>query len=114
WDPASDPDQAEHRFERTLRFMVEADFLTQAEADAAEFPEVADPSSTNDLQGPNGHLLEMVRTELLANGFTEEQLDGGGMQITTTIDEDLQDAAIAAAQDLPEAAPQAPGVAASS
>ena len=105
WDPAVDPEQAEQRFERTLAYMVESGFITQAEAGAAEFPEVAEHNRTNAMAGPNGYLLEMVRTELIEAGFSEHEIDGGGLQITTTIDERLQEAAVEAAQNLPDDAP---------
>src|SRR5699024_9929188 len=47
WDPAADPAQAEHRFERTLNFMVETGSITQAQADDAEFPDVAEVNPIN-------------------------------------------------------------------
>ncbi|WP_424792262.1 transglycosylase domain-containing protein [Pseudactinotalea sp. Z1748] len=114
WDPDVNPDQAQGRFDRTLRYMADTGFITQEEADAAEYPEVAEPVRTNVYAGPNGHLLAMVRLELVAAEFTEAEIDGGGMQITTTIDQTMQDAAVESAQDLPEDAPEELRVALSS
>ena len=55
--------------------------------------------------GPNGYLLAMVRSELLANSsLTETDLDTGGLRITTTISRNAQSAAIQAMND-PEAFP---------
>ncbi len=105
WDPAVAPDQAQARWERTLAFMVESGDITQAEADSQEFPEVAEPVRTDTYGGPNGYLLTMIRDELIAAGFTEDEIDGGGLTITSTIDEDLQDDAVAAAESLPEDTP---------
>ena len=40
----------------------------------------------------------MVERELAANGFTEEQINGGGLKVVTTFDADAQDAAVDSAQ----------------
>ncbi|MDQ7992596.1 MAG: penicillin-binding transpeptidase domain-containing protein, partial [Propionicimonas sp.] len=60
-----------------------------------EFPEVKKDSA---MGGPKGFLLEMVKSELLANGFSEEQINGGGLRITTTFDAKAQAAAVKSAQ----------------
>ena len=42
--------------------------------------------------GPNGYLLQMVRSELESRkAFTKDELDTGGYQIVTTIDKSKQD-----------------------
>ncbi len=48
--------------------------------------------------GPKGFLLKMVERELGQAGFDSSQVSGGGLQVTTTFDEDAQDAAVEAAQ----------------
>ncbi|UFU06505.1 transglycosylase domain-containing protein [Ruania halotolerans] len=111
WDPAVAPDQAQVRWERTLEFMVENGNITQAEADEQEFPEVAEPDRTDTYGGPNGYLLTMVRDELIEAGFTEDEIDGGGLQITSTIDPDMQAEAVAASENLPEDTPESVRVA---
>lgn len=103
WDPAIDPDQAQQRWDRTLRFMVESGYITQAERDAMEYPTTIDPSQNNNLEGPNGYLLQMVRTELLNRAeLTDEEIDTGGFTVISTIDPALQEAAVQAAQDIPD------------
>lgn len=107
WDPAVDPEQAEARWNRTLDFMVDGGYLTQAERDQQVFPETVENEQSNSLGGPNGYLLDMVRTELLERGeLTQDQIDGGGLDIITTIDPDLQDLAVETAESLPDDAPE--------
>ncbi|MDO5033836.1 MAG: transglycosylase domain-containing protein [Actinomycetaceae bacterium] len=103
WDPAIDPDMAESRFERVLLHMVEDGWITQADADAAEFPEVIEPSSNSNMSGWKGHLLQQIRSELEARaGITPEMLDSGGYEIISTIDKDLQKFAVDAVAELPD------------
>ncbi len=48
--------------------------------------------------GTNGYLMKMVHNELIAKGFTEAQIDGGGLKITTTFDPTLQAKAVEVGQ----------------
>src|SRR5690625_6538466 len=83
--------------------MVTSGFLTQAERDEQEFPEVKDPGREDTFQGPQGYLLRSVSSELVNQaGFEEEDIKTGGYRIVTTIDHRLQEAAIDAAESLPE------------
>lgn len=103
WDPAVSPDQARQRWNRTLDLMVTAEFITEAERAEQEFPDVKDPGRENLFEGPNGYLLRSVRNELTSvAGFEDDEIDTGGYRIVTTIDERLQDAAVEAAESLPE------------
>lgn len=107
WDPAVNPEQAEVRWNRTLDYMVDGGFLTQAERDQQELPETVEVEQSNTLGGPNGYLLDMVRTELLERGGLDEaDVYGGGLDIVTTIDPRLQELAVAAAESLPDDAPE--------
>ena len=105
WDPAANPDMAEARWQRTLDYMVANEYITQDEADEQTFPDVQEPSRTDVYGGSNGYLLVMIRNELLADGFTEDEIDGGGLTITSTIDESLQEHAVESAEDMPEDTP---------
>lgn len=106
WDPAVDRDRAEQRFDRVLGLMVNEEWITQAEADAASFPQVLDPVQDNAFAGTNGYLLDSVRSELIANGFSEQELATAGYRIVTTIHEDKQQAAVDAVAGLPEDRPE--------
>ncbi|MFV0426126.1 MAG: transglycosylase domain-containing protein [Beutenbergiaceae bacterium] len=107
WDPAIDPALAQQRWERTLNFMVEGEFITQAERDAQVFPETIPDEGSDSLGGPNGYLLTMVRSELIDRaGMSEAEVDAGGLQIVSTIDPRLQQLAVSSAEGLPEDAPE--------
>ena len=47
WDPAISPGKAKERWERDLNLMVEDGWITQAQRDAAVFPETIDPDTLN-------------------------------------------------------------------
>ncbi|MBE6483865.1 MAG: penicillin-binding protein [Actinomycetaceae bacterium] len=106
-DPAVNPEYAQQRWQRVLNLMVQDGYCTQEEADAAEFPETIEPVASNDYAGPNGYLLSTVTSELVASGeFTEDELSTMGLQIVTTIDQEKQEAAVAAVDNLPEDRPE--------
>ncbi|WP_324653294.1 transglycosylase domain-containing protein [Georgenia sp. H159] len=106
WDPASDPERAEQRWERTLEFMVRDGWITEAEAAEQTFPETIEHVRSDTYAGPTGYLLDMVRKELVAKAdMTEEQIDTLGLRITTTIDAEAQQAAVDVVDALPEDRP---------
>lgn len=103
WDPAVNPDRAEQRWNRTLDLMVTSEFITQVERDQQVFPEVRDPGRVDTFGGPNGYILKTVEAELVnVAGFDAEDVATGGYRVVTTIDPRLQDAAVTAAENLPE------------
>ena len=103
WDPAENPEKAQERWQRVLDFMLADGYITQVEYDAAEFPTTITPKNEQVYEGPNGHLLQMVRAELKDDaGLSDQQIDTGGLKVTTTIDKADQDAIVSTAQSLPE------------
>lgn len=103
WDPAVDPDMAQTRFDRVLDLMVEDGWITQQQADETEFPEVIEVSTNSSMTGWRGHLMQQIRTELENRaGLAPESLDSGGYKIISTLDKDLQEAAVQAVQDIPD------------
>ena len=105
WDPAVNPDKAKERWERDLNLMVEDGWITQAERDAAVFPETIDPDTLNSasMTGTTGYLMAQVKSELLASGqFDEDKISQGGLRITSTIVKEHQEQAVAAAEGMNE------------
>ena len=105
WDPAVNPDKAKERWERDLNLMVEDGWITQAERDAAVFPETIDPDTLNSasMTGTNGYLMAQVKSELIASGqFDEDKISQGGLRITSTIVKEHQEQAVAAAEGMNE------------
>lgn len=96
-DPWNNREGAEARWNYVLDGMVTIGALKQTDRDAAQYPEVQDPTAVNDentVSGPNGLIKTRVLEELAEAGITEDQVNTGGLRITTTIDPTAQDAAI--------------------
>ena len=92
WDPAIMPKEANMRFKRVLRIMLKDKYITNEEYKNAKMPQTINQTKQNMYAGPQGYLLQMVRSELTSGGaFTKEDLDTGGYRIITTIDKTKQD-----------------------
>lgn len=101
WDPAVDEEKARSRWTRVINLMVEDGWISQADANAAEFPKTIDPDTLGGptMEGATGYLMEQIRTELAQEGgFTADQLATGGYRIISTIDKEKQDQAVEAAE----------------
>ncbi len=96
-DPANGKDSKaalEDRYGYVISSMEEMGKITSTQAEKAErhlpkFPHIAVKDTYG---GQRGHALTLIKSELLrlhdANGeplFTEEQISGGGLQVTTTL-----------------------------
>ena len=87
-------------FDYVIPGMVEQGWLDQTEADAIKrLPKMQDPKALNNYTGQTGYILDMVRDELKGLGFGKEQIDAGGLRVTTTFNEQAQDAAQTAATE---------------
>lgn len=99
YDPETNKDKLEARYQYVLDGMVQKGWITPAEAKAAKFPKFKDQKKAkNSLAGTNGYLLESVRREMLRRGYSEEDLNVGGFRIVTTFDKTAQAAAVEAVQ----------------
>jgi membrane peptidoglycan carboxypeptidase len=58
-----------------------ADAATKASKHLPNFPEIAAQSQYG---GQRGHMLKLVKDELHGLGFTDEEIDGEGLRVTTT------------------------------
>jgi membrane peptidoglycan carboxypeptidase len=99
YDPTIDQDNAvrfKDRVQYVLDGMVSMGKLDAAAAAAVKAPAMLPEQKTNKYGGPNGYLLDQVRDELIAKGFTESEIDTGGLRVTTTFNQKAQNAAIAA------------------
>ena len=95
-DPAEDHAALKARWNYVLDAMVEKGWLDQAERDQQRFPQVEERKAGNRLGGQTGFLLDMVTDELLTLGFTEEEIQRGGLRIVSTIERRAQRAAVQA------------------
>jgi membrane peptidoglycan carboxypeptidase len=82
------------RFEYVKNGMIEAGWLDAKAATKMKFPPVAPRSTSGQLSGPKGHIIEAVQKELAKLGFSQEQLLVGGLVIKTTLDQQAQQSAV--------------------
>ena len=114
---AFDPDDKDNRprlldrYRYVIGSMAETGDITAAEAAkySKALPKFPKVSVNERYGGPNGFLLKMVEQELSTAGFSSSDIQGGGLRVTTTFDEDDQKAAIKAAEDTTEQAAKASG-----
>ena len=87
-------------FDYVIPGMVEQGWLDEAQAaDIRRLPKLQDPQALNSYEGQTGYILDMVRDELKELGFDKEQIDAGGLRVTTTFNQQAQDAAQTAATE---------------
>ncbi|MFC6082355.1 transglycosylase domain-containing protein [Sphaerisporangium aureirubrum] len=97
---------AEGRWQAVVGAMVQTRALTPSEAATMTFPKLAKLKNPLSLSGQKGYILAQVRAELNRRGFTDEEIQQGGLKITTTFDKRLMGAAARAVKDtLPDEVP---------
>jgi membrane peptidoglycan carboxypeptidase len=108
YDPEVSPADAKDRWNKVLDAMVTEGWLTKAERTASQYPAVLPKTSTSLglPQGPEGLIVKQVKDELMGKyGYTEQQIQAGGLRITTTVNKGYQDAAVAAVGDVMKGEP---------
>ncbi|WP_162605417.1 transglycosylase domain-containing protein [Jiangella ureilytica] len=102
YDPTLGPENAERfaqRFQYVLDGMVATGAIDEATAADTVAPEVLPEQQVNRYGGPNGYLLMMVRDELLAMGYDEQEIETGGLRVTSTFSAVAQTAALRAIEE---------------
>ena len=97
YDPSLSKENAvrlENRFAYVIQGMLDNKWITEAEAKDAKFPRVAPRTTSGQLSGPKGYIMDAVQKELSKLGFTQDQLLVGGYVIKTTLDQRAQQAAV--------------------
>ena len=87
YDPYLDPEAALDRRTTVLGLMVEAEYITEAQANQAASQSLGIVPQKNEILAP--HMVMYVR-EQLEQQFGTEVLYKGGLQVFTTLDLDLQ------------------------
>ncbi|MFM1910030.1 MAG: hypothetical protein RLZZ545_728 [Actinomycetota bacterium] len=96
----------EARFKYVIDGMLEKKWITEAQAQSAKMPLIAPRTTSGQLSGPKGYIIDSVQKELSKLGFTQEQLLVGGYVIKTTLDQRAQTSAVNAVNRLtPSRAP---------
>lgn len=107
YDPAKNPEKAGQLWERVIERRVNTTkTLTAAEADALQYPVIAESSSEHKMGGTNGYLLRFVQKEMNRIGISEDELNTGGFTIVTTFDKSIQDETVQAIDNLPKDRPE--------
>ncbi|WBQ05566.1 transglycosylase domain-containing protein [Kribbella sp. CA-293567] len=86
------------RYQYVIDGMRQTGSITEAKAAqySARLPKINKRQKSSRYKGWQGFLLDMTRKELAKEGFTDDQIDGGGLQVRTTFDYGLQKNAVAA------------------
>jgi membrane peptidoglycan carboxypeptidase len=90
----------ENRFKYVIQGMLDKKWITEAEAKAAKMPVVTPRTTSGQLSGPKGYIIDAVQKELSKLGFTQDQLLVGGYVIKTTLEARAQRSAVDAVNKL--------------
>ena len=97
YDPVLSKENAtrlENRFAYVIEGMKSEKWITEEQAAKAKLPAVMPRTTSGSLSGPKGYIIDAVQKELTKNGFTEEQMQVGGLVVKTTIVEQAQQSAV--------------------
>jgi membrane peptidoglycan carboxypeptidase len=97
YDPAfkeGNLERVQARFEYVKQGMIDAGWLDKQAATKMKFPAIAPRSTSGQLSGPKGHIIEAVTKELSKLGFSQDELLVGGLVIKTTLDQKAQQSAV--------------------
>ncbi|MDZ7577810.1 MAG: transglycosylase domain-containing protein [Candidatus Nanopelagicales bacterium] len=98
FEPELFEEQLRERWNYVLDGMVEEGWLTSKQRKKVEFPSFRKRVRANTLAGQTGYILEAVRREMTSVGWSEAEIEGGGLKIVTTIDKKAEDAAVSAVE----------------
>jgi len=104
FDPAGGADNQQRllgRYQYVLDGMVKMGNLDASDAERArdELPRFPKERANDQYGGQRGHILTMVKKELLAQGFDEQEISGGGYKVVTTFTRNAMKAASDAVKD---------------
>ncbi|SEK39233.1 transglycosylase domain-containing protein [Nonomuraea pusilla] len=95
------------RWQSVIKAMGETGALTPQQVATERFPALKPPKKPFEIKGQGQYMLEQVTAELNRRGYTDEDINSGGLKVVTTFDKKLMDAAQRAVkQVLPDATPK--------
>ena len=92
--------EMENRWQYVVNGMVTTGAISQAEADAMEFPAPEPEKTEENISGYRGYMLQEAMSELADLGYTEDHINRQGFKIVTTFDQDMMDAAYEAVEEM--------------
>ncbi|MGH8970750.1 MAG: transglycosylase domain-containing protein, partial [Actinomycetes bacterium] len=97
YDPENHPEALQDRFDYVLDGMVATGWLPTSERAGMEVPKMPKPAKRDVKQGGTSYyLMDTVRRELKSEGFTDQEIDFGGLRVTSTFDKKSQRSAVRA------------------
>jgi membrane peptidoglycan carboxypeptidase len=94
YDPDKYPERLQGRFDYVLDGMVSKGWLSASDRAGLQVPKTVGKAKPKG--GTNFFLMDTVRKELKANGFTDAEIDLGGFRVITTFNKTAQRAAVRA------------------
>ncbi|MGH3427065.1 MAG: transglycosylase domain-containing protein, partial [Candidatus Dormibacteraceae bacterium] len=92
-DPETNPEGAHERWSYVIDGMVSKGWLDKDKAAQMQMPTPipkAQSQTNSGLKGVTGTIMTRVQAELISAGISEQQINTGGLRITTTIDPKMQ------------------------
>ncbi len=103
----SDLAAAQERWRSVIDAMGQTGALRADEVASQVFPKLKAPKKPFELKGQAQYMLEQVTAELNRRGYSDEDVNSGGLKIVTTFDKKLMQAAERAVSDiLPDGTPK--------
>ena len=89
------------RYRYTLGSMADIEAISPDEAEKAQkrLPKFPSVQAQDTYGEQRGHMMAMIRAELIRLGYTDEEIDGGGLRVTTTFTKKDMDAAAAGVEE---------------
>jgi membrane peptidoglycan carboxypeptidase len=97
YDPANGPTylaRLKSRWQYVLDGMAKEKWITKKQAATQVFPFIQPRVASGSLAGPKGYVISWVENQLQALGFTQDQLQQGGLVVKTTLEKKAQEAAV--------------------
>ncbi|RHW26405.1 penicillin-binding protein [Nocardioides immobilis] len=87
--------ELKERYQYVINAMVDMDEIDSDQGNRAyrRLPQFPPVESEDSYGGQRGHVLQMVKKELIRLGFSEQEISGGGLEVTTTFTEKAMKAA---------------------
>jgi membrane peptidoglycan carboxypeptidase len=95
----ADLDAAKARWQAVVAAMVQTRSLDPSQAAAMTFPKLAKIKNPLSVNSQKGYILAQVWAELNRRGYSDEDIQQGGLKITTTFDKSLMAAAQRAVEE---------------
>lgn len=110
---ASEPTRAttktyvQSRWQYVMNGLVQAKAITPQDAAAAKFPLPPKQKQKSVFAGEKGYMVARAKVELRQMGYTDNQINMGGLKVRTTFDKNLMDAAKSAVEsNVPSGTPK--------